>query len=393
VPVQEVGGQVEPVTYPAESISGIEVGETVAVSNYPDGATFTVAITSEQVTIDQVTFVLRYPHGSGTRARAERGANENEWVAALYTEPGNPPWQEGDFFWRIFDTNGNAVETTSQRFVYSDPTRVWFMAETPLLKLYWFGYDEDFAQVVMRGMEALQERWLLGFGSPLSYQPLAVVFSDPDTFGEFSGGGAAGQQGRAGFTSDVLGITVQRFQPLGIEYTCPYNPPPEQQTVEWLYNYMTEVITHEVTHLYQFDKNVQGPIWFTEGSATWFSLNSVRSGPGLRDHVEGQDIPTLQGDGPGGGGAIPNGCNAPGYWMGSSFINWMYGQYGMAGIGQWFDLISRNVRMDDALIAVTGKTLAQLEPEWRAYLGYPPEPFIRPTEPYRFPPTMTPFGQ
>lgn len=220
-----------------------------------------------------------------------------------------------------------------------------------------------------------------------------MVFSDADTFGEFSNAGAAGNSRRAGFTSNDLGMTVQRFQELGFISSCPRNPSPAEQTTEWLYSYMTEVITHEVTHLYQFDKNVGGPTWFIEGGATWFSLYSVRAGTGLRDHTEGQDIPTLQGTGPGGGGNIPNGCNAPGYWMGASFIQWIYGQYGMEGITEWFNLISRNTRMDDALIAVTGKSLAELEPEWRAYLGYNPQPFIPPTEAYQFPPTVTPFGQ
>lgn len=392
VAVEEVGGNADPVVFTGEKVGEVIFGDTSVVSHYPDGATFTVTIETEQE-LDQVTLFIRYPHGSGTRVPAGRGDGENEWVAVLYDTSDQPPWQRMDFFWRAIDLAGNSVETTPQNYVYSDPTRVWYRAANDQLELYWFGQDEDFAQVVMNGMAAVQERWLLGFGEPLSFRPIAVVFSDADTFGEFSNAGAAGNSRRAGFTSNDLGMTVQRFQELGFISSCPRNPSPVEQTTEWLYNYMTEVITHEVTHLYQFDKNVGGPTWFIEGGATWFSLNSVRAGTGLRDHTEGQDIPTLQGTGPGGGGNIPNGCNAPGYWMGASFIQWIYGQYGMEGIAQWFDLISRNTRMDDALIAVTGKSLAELEPEWRAYLGYNPQPFIPPTEAYQFPPTVTPFGQ
>ncbi|MBI5931778.1 MAG: hypothetical protein HY862_20885 [Chloroflexi bacterium] len=392
VAVEEVGGNSEPVVFLGETKDGFTIGDTTVVSDYPNGATFTVTIQSEQE-LDQVTLVIRYPHGSGTRVQAGRGTGENEWVATLYDTDDQPPWLRMDFFWRVIDLAGGSVETTAQNYVYSDPTRVWYHAANDQLELYWFGWPEEFAQAVMHGMAVVQERWLLGFGEPLSFRPIAVVFSDADTFGEFSNAGAAGNSRRAGFTSNDLGITVQRFPELGFISSCPRNPPPEDQTIEWAYDYMTEVITHEVTHLYQFDKNVGGPTWFVEGGATWFSLNSIRAGTGLRDHNPGQDILTLQGDGPGGGGNIPNGCNAPGYWMGASFIQWIYGQYGMEGIHQWFDLISRNTRMNEALIAVTGKNLAQLEPEWRAYLGYNPEPFVPPTQEYQFPPTVTPFGQ
>ncbi len=390
--VEEVGGNADPIAFPGETVGATVFGVTTVVSDYPNGATFTVTIETDQE-IDQVTLFIRYPHGSGTRVPAGRGAGEDEWVAILYDTSDQPPWQRMDFFWRAIDLEGGSVETAPQNYVYSDPTRVWYRAANDQLELYWFGWPEEFAQVVMEGMAAVQERWLMGFGELLSFRPIAVVFSDADTFGEFSNAGAAGNSRRAGFTSNDLGMTVQRFPELGFISSCPRNPSPQEQTMEWAYDYMTEVITHEVTHLYQFDKNVGGPTWFVEGGATWFSLNSIRAGTGLRDHTAGQDITTLQGPGPGGGGNIPNGCNAPGYWMGASFIQWIYGQFGMEGIAEWFNLISRNTRMDDALIAVTGKSLAQLEPEWRTYLGYDPQPFIPPTDAYQFPATVTPFGQ
>jgi hypothetical protein len=79
--------------------------------------------------------------------------------------------------------------------------------------------------------------------------------------------------------------------------------------------------------------------------------------------------------------------------MGTSFYNFMYGTYGLEGIGQWHELLGNNLRMDDALVQVTGKTLAELERDWRIYLGLVPDPYVRPTEPYAFPPTVTPFGQ
>ncbi|PJF44680.1 MAG: hypothetical protein CUN55_02700 [Phototrophicales bacterium] len=393
IPVERVGGAVESKTYPAEVIGPFEISETTATSNYPHGAIFTVAIHSE-LAISNVTLFVRYPHGSGTRAIAERvDADSTQWRALLYDTPGQPPWQEFDFYWSITATNGEFAETTSQFFVYDDPTRVWFKSETPLLRLYWFGYDESFGQVAQEAVYAVRERHEQGFGRGLTYTPIAVLFPDLTTFAEFQAGGESGVRRRAGFTSNDLGMTVQRFLDLGNSSSCPLYPHPEEQTLEWLYDYTATVITHEITHLYQYDNNIIGPTWFIEGGATWFSSNPLRGRQeGLRDRAPDDDLPTLQGVGPSSSAFTPNGCNALVYWMGTSFHNYIYGAYGMDTIATWYDLVSRNFSMDDALVEATGKTLAELERDWRLYLGLNPEVFVRPTDPYQFPPTPTPFG-
>lgn len=394
VVVQRFGGQTEILTYDGETSNGFVVGETTAISDYPNGANFTVRIEGE-AEINGVTLFVRYPHGSGTRAIATPTENDLEWQAVLYDRPGQPPWQEFEFHWSINDVDGDFIETTEYHFVYSDPTREWLKAETPLLRLYWFGYPEEFGQVAMEGMYAVRERHEIGFGGGLSYIPIAVLFADVESFAEFRSGGTDASARLAGFTSNELGMTVQRFINRGIQSSCQIRVAPEDQTVEWLYGITVSTITHEITHLYQHDFHVTGPTWFTEGGATWFSLNPERGRQeGLRDRAPDEDLPTLQGSGPGYRiERAPNGCNALAYWMGTSFYNFMYGTYGLEAIGQWHQLLSTNMRMDDALLEVTGKTLAELERDWRIYLGLTPDPYVRPTEPYAFPPTVTPFGQ
>lgn len=394
VVVEIVGGQYETVTYDGEITNGFVVGETTATSNYPNGVTFIVRLEGE-ADISGVTLLVRYPHGSGTRAVAEPTDNDFEWQAILYDRPGQPPWQEFEFHWSINDADGDFIETEPQHFIYNDPTREWFKAETPLLRLYWFGYPEEFGQIAMEGMYAVRERHEVGFGGGLSFVPIAVLFADVESFAEFRAGGTDAAARLAGFTSNDLGMTVQRFIERGNSSSCPTRVAPADQTIEWLYNTTVTTITHEVTHLYQYDFNVSGPTWFTEGGATWFSLNPDRGRQeGLRDRDADEDLPTLQGTGPGYRiERAPNGCNALAYWMGTSFYNFMYGTYGLEAIGEWHDLLSSNTRMDDALIQVTGKNLLELEQDWRVYLGLAADPYIRPTEPYAFPPTVTPFGQ
>ncbi len=393
VEVVEVGGTLETLTFEREEVDGIKVGETAARSEYPNGAIFTVTVESDELVINTVTLRVRYPHNSGARSFAEPTDNPNEWRTVLYEIGGDqPPWQEFDFYWSIADSNGDVHETSRHHFVYSDPARVWYLAEGPYLKLYWFGYGGELAFTVHQRMAAFRERFEMAFGEGLSYKPIAVLFADQTSFAEFLAGGDSRARRILGFTSSDLGMTVQRFFEPGPR-SCPQFPPAEVQDDQFVYEYTASVIGHELTHLYQYDKNLTGPHWFTEGAAEWFS-DAFRNHPqGLLPTSPDDDLPTLQGIGPSTGASTPSGCNALAYWVGASFHNYVYNVYGMEAIVTWYDRMSRNFLMDDALIEATGKNLAQLERDWRVWLGYPAEVYVRPTDVYRFPPTMTPFGQ
>lgn len=392
-PVTEVGGSYETLSYPGETIGDFRIIGTEAVSNYPKGASFVLEVESE-LEIARVTLFARYLFGSGVRAIAQPvEGSDTLWEALLYDTPGQPPWQEFEFYWSITADNNDFAETTPQAFVYSDPTRVWYKSDSPLLRVYWFGGEQEFGEIAQYAIYAVRERHEIGFGGGLSYTPIAVIFPDLESFAEFQSGGVEGVRGRAGFTSNSLGMTVQRFIGTGFASSCPIYPRPEEQTTEWLYRYTAGVITHEVTHLYQYDYNINGPTWFMEGAATWFSMEPFRGREeGLRLRDSDDDLPTLQGVGPSSSAYTPAGCNALSYWMGTSFFNYIYGAYGLEAIGMWHDAIGRNRTMNDALVAATGKTLAELEREWRIYLGLTPDVYVRPTDPYQFPATATPFG-
>jgi hypothetical protein len=394
IPVEKVGGTLETLTFEGETIDGVTIGETQATSEYPDGATFVVDIEAEEE-IDRVTLFVRYPHNSGLRSIATPTGNENEWQAVIYDRPGQPPWQEMDFYWSVTLADGSFVESSAHQFVYSDPTREWYRSATPLLKLYWFGEDESFGQVAQEAMYAVRERHEIAFGGGLGYTPIAVLFPDLESFSEFRSGGTAGSARLAGFTSNDLGMTVQRFTRSSGISSCPIYPVPEERTDEFVYNSAATTISHEVTHLYQYENNLTGPIWFQEGGATWFSYNPFRGREeGLRDRGPNDDLPTLQGYGPSSSSFTPSGCNALVYWMGTSFYQYLYGAYGLDAIAEWHDLLRTNTLMDNAMQQAFGKGFAELEMDWRQYLGLPRQAATPiPTEPYRFPPTMTPFGQ
>src|SRR5690606_17195506 len=228
--------------------------------------------------------------------------------------------------------------------------------------VYWFGMAENnpdqFAQYAARAIAATHPRRAEGFGRALGYTPTGVIYGSAGALSEMGGSGVTNPTA-GGYTSDSLGMTVQ--------YVPPTRPLEEQ--IEWL----AHVLTHELTHLYQYDVfGGRGPNWWIEGQADWFAIS-----PGVYDErlfnlVTLQDLPTLTKPVPRNIEQADGGLYLV-YDVGASFINWLnMTQGGIETHRQVVELMRQNVSVYDALEQVTGKTFFELENGWRAYLGLEP---------------------
>ena len=145
-------------------------------------------------------------------------------------------------------------------------------------------------------------------------------------------------------------------------------------------NQAASTTAHEVAHLYQGELGIGGPSWWVEGQAMFFeTFDEYPVNERLRAlaDLRGGDFPSFQGDGPGGGAvtAQEDGCTHLIYDMGSSFMRWIVDTYGgMDTYHAIVETMSQARTLDEALEAATGKTLIELENEWRAFLGVGPIP-------------------
>ncbi len=381
--------------------AAFSIGAMTAVSNYPRGMTFTLEASSSAGDITRATLFWELRPGTRQRFNADLDLERGAWVVEPYAVRGGlPPWIDFDYTWLLTDSAGNTFETEPVYAVYADHTRQWQSIDTEDITLYWFGGMPNLGDTVGPAMANMRELFRLGWGRNISYKPLAVLFPPGSVWDEYVELGNNPNAG--GFTSNGWGYTVQRMAwertPADLALlpsVCGgmYSNGSAATSEEYRTRWAVEVIVHEITHLHQSDFRVGGPHWWIEGQAEYFASLSgygVTNAEGrLRNYVGlGYDFPTLQGNGPSPNTTNPSadGCVALGYNIGETFLRYLVdSQGGLEAHAQVIAALSGN-SLEDALALVTGRTLLDLENEYRASYGLGPvqllptaTPFVMPT--------------
>ncbi|NDJ85348.1 MAG: hypothetical protein GYB66_05645 [Chloroflexi bacterium] len=396
--VEQVSMADAPILFDDQEVDGFSFTDFSYVTRYPAGLDFTATITPpEDVEIVSINLIYRFPAGTQGRVQAEPTANENEWNAVAFDTRGLPPWMTMDVFWRVAYGETGVAESDPVTVQYIDPTREWWRVESEDVIVYWFDFPQEMGEVLVTAFYNVRERYIRTFGDVLPFKPTVVIFPPGDAMGEWRPGGQINPRTTGMASSDTYSATL-RVRGLEIEeirQDCIWN---EERDLEWQMRYTASVATHEVAHLYQYAFfGGRGPTWWIEGQATFLELEMGPVDQRLRYLAElGEDMPTLQGSGPSGMVGTPaiDGCTHLGYEIGASFINWLVNtQGGYETLGEIVQILSTGIGIDEAIEMATGVPFLELERQWRTYIGVAAEPYIRPTEPFRFPPTVTPFGQ
>lgn len=389
----------DPIRFDDQMIDGFSFTDFTYITRYPMGLDFTVKITPPTdlaEDIVSVNLIYRFPAGTQGRVRAEE-IDEGVWQAVPYDTRGLAPWMTLDVAWRIAFGEAGLVETTPITVQYIDPTRTWSRIESEDVIVYWYDFPDEFGKVLADAFVSVRDRFIQGFGGVLPFKPTVIIFPPGEDMGEFQSGGQINPRttGQANGETYSAVLRVRGLEIEEIRQDCIWN---EERSPEWQMRYAASVATHEVAHLYQYAYGSRGPAWWIEGEATFFELEMGPVDARLRHLVTvlGQDLTTLQGQGPSGQVGTPSldGCTHLGYEMGASFINWLINTHGgYEAHKQIVELVSSNVILDEAVEAVIGISFPELENQWRQYIGLATEAFVPPTQAYQFPPTPTPFGQ
>lgn len=377
-----VGGDDSSRTFPGYEADGITVSETTVESNYPRGMVFTMQASSANGDIQEPLLFLEYVNGDRERFYASWDGGTESWVAKPWEFGDNdsPAWKAFEFYWSVRDSAGTRITTEPHALDYWDPTREWYRVESDHVIAYWFGFQdvepETVAQWIAEAVESTEPRRQAGFGGPLGYKPIGVLYPDRETLGEFVGTGLSNTNA-AGWTSDALGMTIQHVAVPTQEWferleDCIYLTPLEDRTWEYrIRGTAFGTIPHEITHLYQFEYGVGGPLWWTEGEAEWFTHSAGSYDRRLRHLATLQNIPSLDGNNIGASGIEADGCYALAYDVGPSFINWLLTNYG--GVEAHAELVHHmrgSMTVQEAIEELTGKSFFEVENEWRAYIGF-----------------------
>ncbi len=335
-------------------------------SYYPDGFSLTVRAESAEGDIENVACSFWHTPTSKMSGGADYDPDEDVWIYRWEPKAGSshPAWVKLDYECTLTDSEGNKFKTERVDQRYEDNNlHDWKVAENDKAVIYYYNQPDEFGETLLEGATEGIKKIEEAFGQEFEYRPLAVIYNDLEGFEEWIV--SERSDNIIGLSLASEGYTVQRL----------YGGYPVEDLA-----YGT--IPHEFGHFMQnqaagwFSRG-----WFIEGNATFMELYQQYDYlERVRNLAANDQLPTLQGTGPGPGSRGPDGRNRYGYDVGYTFFVFLEEKYGLDVHAEIWDILAKKVPLDDALEIATGSTFVELENEWRVWLGSDtPAPTIQPT--------------
>ena len=301
-----------------------------------------------------------------------------------------PPWSLLEYHWELRDAAGNEFVTEPQQVEYEDNTREWSRLDSDTVIVYAESLPSEIEEMVIEAMEAQKAQYEAVWGELLPSRPRVVLFGDFDAWLEW--------RTADNNTSDTSFVVGQTFDQWGVVAQVVYGSDQKTAFRELAYG----TVLHETEHLYQSEflssrKRMDIPGWFTEGDATFFEMEPSYDYLGrVREMARSDSLPPLLA-GVVGGPRIDGDNPREGYDIGYSFFVWMQEQRGdLTLYNEVMALLAADVPFNEALEDATGMSTAEIERDWRLWLGASAEaPTLIPTwtpPPFMEPPTPMTFG-
>ena len=370
------------------------VTDMVFESNYPDGFTVQVQVSSSGGAVERARLIWHRPNlrsNQNLTVYAEEGSIDPAAgrVTASW-QPDKlqmvPPWVVIRYYWEFRDAAGNVFETEPVSAEYEDATRPWTRSESDDAIVFTSDLEGGIEELVLDAMARQHETYIAVWGAALSYKPRIVLFGDYDAWLEW----------RTADTnvSDTQVVVGQTFDEWGAIVQVLFGTDQEAAYQDLAYG----TVVHEVEHLYQNEflsgrKRVDVPGWFFEGDATFFELLQSYDYEGLvRQRAKNNDLPPLFAgiaNGPRVEGENPR----EGYDIGYTLFVWLEQLNGDLSVHRdVMTLLAADVPFEEALATATEMSTAEIERNWRTWLGATSDaPTLIPTwTPPAFLPSPTP---
>ncbi len=300
-----------------------------------------------------------------------------------------PPGTIFSYYWRLELADGRTWEGETQTFVYHDQRFDWKEVGDEEIRIFWYRGDREFGQEMYRVARRALDRLAEELGARPRRQIRIYVYGSYDDL----------ETALPPNSQEWIGGQARPASALVVTAIWPSSRADRE---------MRRILPHEITHLvnYQVSRNPYNslPTWLEEGLAVYFQeVDDPTDETVLQEAIdEDRLIPlrALVGSFP----ADPDRAYLS-YAESGSFVRFLMETYGSDKVGELVRIYRKGVTHAEALDAVFGKTIDELEVEWRAWLGAslpggPPAllpregtPEVRPTEAPSGPePTPTPAG-
>ncbi|MCH7837303.1 MAG: hypothetical protein IIC26_02210 [Chloroflexi bacterium] len=338
---------------PAGAQSDVDVRESSARSDFPNGIVFTLEAASS-AGFDDVRLVYEIAP-DGVRATATADCTGGTLVSCTY-ELGRSqrnlliPGAEVTYFWRI-TTAGETQATEPQLIVYEDDRFEWRTVSDGNLTLWWYSGSQDAAErVLAAGRETLD-----GIGTLLQTDvsfPVKIFYY-----------ASASDMEAAIIPSSVEGIVTAGVVSFSDTAMVSGSAP-------------DEIARHEIAHIV-IREAVRGPLggvpdWLNEGTSV-FAQNQPLSGQSraLEAAIQSGDVFSVRSLSSSSSGARPENVSLF-YGQSYSLVAFLVESYGPEQFAELFQTFKAGATTAGALEQVYGFDQDGLENAWRDSVGLGP---------------------
>jgi hypothetical protein len=332
------------------AIPGLAVVANEAVPDFPNGITFTLDAETDDP-IASVELLYRAP-GLDTYSvelpEFEAGATDLEIEQPVDLRAGQlPPGIDVDYHWRIFEEDGDVIQTAEQTLLWSDDRYEWTELAGPHVTVYAYAGDPAFHQEILDSAERTVTNLTEAYGTEPEQRIRVWAYANKD---------------------DLYGALAPNSEPWiagaaypGLHVIMAILPPGDV-------NEVARVVPHEISHqvLHQATDNPFNapPQWLDEGLATYWQESGRDRfySHALELAARGQVPPlrTLNGQFPyDRDGALAS------YALSLSAVMYILDTWGDEGMSRLLDTFPEGVTYEDAVQVGLGISFDELDRQWR----------------------------
>lgn len=335
------------------AIPGFTILRNDAVSQFPDGITFSIDAESS-TPIARVELLYHAP-GIETLSMEVPPITPGE-TRLTVEHPVDlrsgqlPPGIDVIYSWRIIDAEGNVTQTDEQTLLWEDNRYDWTELAGPRVTVYAYDASPEFQQAILDSAERTIDKLNNAYGF-LPTQPIRIwaYATKDDLYGALAPNSEPWIAGEAQPSLFLIRAIL---------------PPDDLREVD-------RVVPHEITHQvsYQVTKNPFNypPLWLNEGLAVyWQETGRDRFYTHALQIAKDGNVPplrTLNGD-----FAYDSEGALGSYALSLSAVIYILDTYGDEGMANLLNVFREGITYDDAIEQGLGVSFDELDAGWHAYI-------------------------
>jgi hypothetical protein len=345
----------------ARADSEITVIESQAEVSFPFGLTFELSARGD-VNITDIR--LRYTVEGTDFARV---INEGyvvftpstevdvSWSLEMLKIGGLPTGSSLDYWWRITDAGGTTIETAPAHVRFDDTRYDWSALTEGQLTIYCYQGDDDFVAELMEAAQEALVRLAESTGAELAQPVRLYIYADAL---DLQGAMIYPQEWTGGVAYPRLGIVAIGISPASID---------------WGKRAIAHELAHLVTHQMTLNPYVDIPRWLDEGLAMYAEGAILQTFFNALSWAIANDslisVPSLASP-----FAADTRVAAISYAESYSLVEYLIITYGHDKMLELLNAFSQGAGYDEALEAVYGFDMRELDSLWREYAAPPYTP-------------------